>query len=89
MAKATPRLTVQILSPDQVLYAGSALSVTSFNDAGRFDVLPAHANFVSLIKKAVLVRPDAKKRHEFAIEQGVLHCREDNVRVFVGMGSRI
>ena len=79
---------VQVLSPTSVLYAGPALSVTSFNDKGRFDILPLHANFVSIIKKALYIKADNKFSKEILIEQGgVLHCRSNRVRVFVGIGN--
>ncbi len=76
---------VQVLSPTSILFAGSALTVTGFNDKGRFDILPSHANFVSLIRKTIIVRADKKSTREIEIGEGVLHCRNDQVRVFVGI----
>jgi F0F1-type ATP synthase epsilon subunit len=81
----SPRLTVQVLSPTSVLYAGSALAVTSFNDQGRFDILALHANFISLVKKAVIIRTEKQRSQKIALDFGVLHCHNNQVKVFVGL----
>ena len=43
-------LHVRITQATDVLWEGEALSVSSENVDGPFDVLPLHANFVTLLK---------------------------------------
>jgi F0F1-type ATP synthase epsilon subunit len=51
MTSNPPILKVRILSPREVIFEGDALSVSSKNLSGNFDILPLHANFITLIEK--------------------------------------
>lgn len=54
-------LKVKILSPTQTIYDGEAVSVSSVNSLGKFDILPYHANFITLVQKnAVILRVKKK-----------------------------
>ena len=77
------RIMIQVLSPTKVLFTGSAIAVTSFNEQGRFDILPYHANFISIITKNLIVHSDGKNRRKIDIKTGVLHCKNNIVKVFV------
>lgn len=48
-------LNVKILSPTQTIYDGPALSVSSTNSSGKFDILPYHANFITLVQKSPVI----------------------------------
>lgn len=54
-------LNVKILSPTQTIFEGEALSVSSVNSAGKFDILPYHANFITLVQKSPVVLRLKKK----------------------------
>lgn len=77
------RIMVQVLSPTKILFTGSAIAITGFNEQGRFDILPYHANFISIIKKYLIVHSDRKNKCKFDIKTGVLHCKNNIVKVFV------
>lgn len=57
-------LKVKILSPTQTIYDGEALSVSSTNSTGKFDILPFHANFITLIQKSSIILRVKKKGTE-------------------------
>ncbi|MCL4367556.1 hypothetical protein M1563_05320 [Patescibacteria group bacterium] len=42
-------LKVKIVTPKATIFQGDADSVSSTNSSGKFDILPEHANFVTLI----------------------------------------
>ena len=44
-------LTVKIISPTQTIFDGEAYSISSVNSLGKFDILPYHANFITLVQK--------------------------------------
>lgn len=48
-------LHVRIISPQQLLLDTQALSVSSKNLAGSFDVLPQHANFITMIENSPII----------------------------------
>lgn len=76
-------LSLIIKSRNKVYYNGLANSVTSYNDKGIFDVLPEHANFISLISKRILVVDDRGAHHEFDIEGGVMKVYQDKVDIYL------
>lgn len=57
-------LTVKILSPTQTIYDGEALSISSANSLGKFDILPYHANFITLVQNTSIVLRVKKKEAE-------------------------
>ncbi len=62
-----------------------ALSVSSENKLGKFDILPEHINFISLIFNKVLIRTPEKEKIEYQFKKGVLIVRENIVRIFIGL----
>lgn len=76
-------LTVRIVSPKQDLYQGQARSVSSENSVGKFDILPGHANFVTLIQQKPLVIVDQnKKRFQFQFPLAIIQTNSDKVNVY-------
>lgn len=65
-------LKVKILSPTQTIYDGEALSVSSTNSTGKFDILPYHANFITLIQKNPVIlrvrKNDTGQKAELGLE---------------------
>ena len=54
MPNPIPTLKVRVLSPRQIIFEDEALSVSSKNSLGIFDILPLHANFITLIENNVI-----------------------------------
>lgn len=54
-------LRIRIMSPQQLILDTEALSVSSKNIQGNFDVLPAHANFITVLEDApIVIRPGGR-----------------------------
>lgn len=66
-------------------YEGKAAAVTSENQAGKFDILPQHVNFISLIKNKLIVHTLDKKEVEYAFTRGVLEVSNNKVSVYLGL----
>ncbi len=75
-------LHVVIKNRKKTFFDEDALSVTSFNDKGVFDILPYHENFISLVKKMVTVRTSVRVV-QLQFESAVLSVSNDLVNVFV------
>lgn len=57
----TDTLHIRIISPQKLIHEGKAYAVSSENSKGKFDILPSHANFVTLIENhPILIRPTEK-----------------------------
>lgn len=78
-------LRVKIISAEQTLYHKDAKAVSSLNATGSFDVLPYHANFISIVlQKAVVHELDGTER-EFPFEIAVLKVLDGEVDIFLGI----
>lgn len=80
-----PLLTVSVKGPDKQEFKGEAISVTSINKVGKFDVLAYHANFISLIKEYVIIQQKDKNKITFPIQSGIMKVYEDNVNILIGV----
>ena len=76
---------VLVLSRGGILYKGAVKSITSINEQGRFDVLPHHANFISLIKDILIIRELSGNVKEIKIGDGILRVNEKSVEVYLGV----
>lgn len=53
-----PTIHVRILSPQQLILDTDAYSISSQNAVGPFDILPYHANFITVVEnQPIFVRP--------------------------------
>lgn len=84
---AVPRdkLKVIVRSKQARHFDGYAKSVTATNDVGEFDILPAHANFVSLIKKRVTIDKGLESEKAFELKKGVLAVKTNIVNVYLDL----
>lgn len=85
--KQSPALEVKVIESEKVLYSGSAKSVSSENEEGRFDVLPGHQSFISIIKKNIVIQTSKNEQVQLRIGKGILKCVKDNIEVLVGLDS--
>lgn len=80
-------LNVLIRNRDRIIYQGIAKRVSSKNEVGKFDVLPSHANFLTLINSPVTVIEPNGNKLEFPVSRGVFRVEDNNVHIFSGMGG--
>lgn len=72
------------MSPDEIVWSGEALSLSSENSEGVFDILPGHANFMTLIKHTnVNLISEGSEEVSFSLEHGVLYFNEDEAKIYV------
>ena len=76
-------LRVRITQATDLLWEGEATSVTSTNLDGPFDVLPLHANFVTLIKdQPILVHEEGGKESTYNFKQSVMYVQDNVVKIY-------
>lgn len=81
------RLKVEVRSRQGLVFDGDLYAVSSHNTAGEFDVLPSHANFVSMINKKVVLRKANGQTDELAIDNGVMLVEDNKVKIFIGISK--
>ena len=85
MISTTPKLQVVIKSRKKELYNSFASSVTSINSTGVFDVLPQHANFITLVKDYITVDEGLPTKQFFKLDRGVIRVKDDVVTAYLGI----
>lgn len=78
-------LEIIVIKTDQMIFRGMAKSFSSINDQGKFDILPDHQNFISIIKNYMIIRTTSGKNHHIDIEEAVLHLKNNKLVVFTGI----
>jgi len=78
-------LSVIISSPEKIIWAGKADSVTSENSQGSFDILSKHANFVTILEKKTIFIHHGNTKEKFLFETAVLSVRSDIVTIYVDL----
>jgi F0F1-type ATP synthase epsilon subunit len=76
-------MKVRITRATELLWEGEALSVTSKNVDGPFDVLPMHANFVTLIRNEPITILNVNKtetKHSF--KYAVMYVQDNIVKIY-------
>lgn len=84
-APSNPQLHVIARAPFHLYYDGPALSLSGENKVGKFDVLPQHADFFSMLKPCNVVIETETEEISFPIRTGMLTVRNDEVMLFVNM----
>ena len=74
-----------VRSREGVVFRGDVDSITSFNDAGEFDVLAEHANFISLIQKGLIIRDMEGNIRKIDLSSALVRVRENFVEVYLGV----
>ena len=77
-------LYMKVMDRDEILFEGEVVSLSSVNEKGDFDVLEMHANFITLIKDKLVLRPKGGEEREIAMAHGIMKVNQDKVVVFVG-----
>jgi F0F1-type ATP synthase epsilon subunit len=81
------KLKVIVRNRQGIMVEEEVAAVSAFNKVGPFDVLPQHANFVSMINKKVILHKLDKKKQEIPVDNGVMLVEENKVKVFIGVSK--
>jgi F0F1-type ATP synthase epsilon subunit len=81
----TSLLTVCARSPFHIFYEGTARVVSAANKVGKFDILPGHADFFSIMSPGEVVIETDSDTKNFNINNGIICVRDDEVMLFVNM----
>lgn len=81
----TAPLTVIARAPFHVYYEGPAQAISASNVVGRFDILPGHAGFFSVLSPCEVVIETTTDPVSFNITNGIITVRNNEVMLFVNM----
>jgi len=77
-------LKVKISSPEGVLWEGTAFAVSSKNSQGKFDILPHHTRFLTIIENQPLKISNQNRQvlQEFRFPQAVIYNQDNRVAIY-------
>ncbi len=79
-------LQVKVVSPREDIFVGPATAVSSKNSVGDFDVLPRHANFITLIEdKPIYVRKTDGTTENFRFPLAIVHVTNNEVKIYTNI----
>lgn len=83
----TDKKAIRVIVRDTqtILFDGEVDRITSFNEVGRFDVFPQHANFISILRQELTLFHQHQKVKELQIEQAIMKVKQDVVHIFLGI----
>ena len=81
------KISLIIKTREKVIFEGNVKAISSFNQVGPFDVLPAHANFISLIEKALILHNTDGTKREIKLDIALMRVVENKVEIFLGIKS--
>lgn len=66
-------------------FKGEAEAVSSQNQLGKFDILPQHTNFITLIFDNLTIHTPDKEKISYKFKRGVLEVSDNKVNIFLGV----
>lgn len=82
-------LTVSVISPEAVLFEGTAESVVAPAFDGQVGILTGHAPMVTLLGTGELRVGDPASGQRFRVQGGFLQVVDDTVRVVTERASKV
>lgn len=81
-------LSVEVYFPsaaEKKSFQTEARVVSSENKLGKFDILPQHINFATLIFNSLIIETIKRKKIIHQFKKGVLIVKENKVKIFLGL----
>ena len=78
-------MKVVVRTTEDIVYEGEIERISSFNEVGRFDIYPMHANFISILRQEIVLYHNKQKVKELKIEQAVMKVKGDVIHIFLGI----
>ncbi len=76
-------LHVRIISPQQLILDSQVSSVSSKNSQGSFDILPEHANFITIIEnQPIVIRREHQKPTVYTFPLAIILTTENKVNIY-------
>lgn len=82
------RLFLRVYTRRGTVFDGEVVSITSFNDTGKFDVLREHTHFISIVKDRIIVRQVNGPEQQIPVGDAIMRVKDENVEVFLGVRTK-
>jgi F-type H+-transporting ATPase subunit epsilon len=84
----TSKLTIEIITPEKIIFSGSVDQITLPTAAGQITVLPSHEAMVSALAAGELIIKDGSTETFMAVSDGLIQVHPDRVRILTDTAER-
>lgn len=78
-------LTITLRNAEKILFEGKVKAVSSENENGAFDILPEHANFITIVKKKIIIHHLNGEKEVIELDNGIIKAEENHIHIFLGV----
>lgn len=83
-------LKVRIVSPGETIFESEAKSVSAQNSQGKFDILPLHANFITLVEnQPITIEKLDHTKVQFTFPLAIIYAYLNQVSIYTYLQSQI
>ena len=75
-------ITVSINSSDKLIWEGKAISLSSINSNGPFDILPLHANFITIVENNPIKINTGLNIEEYTFPNAIIYASKNRVLIY-------
>ena len=75
-------ITVSINSSDKLIWEGKAISLSSINSSGPFDILPLHANFITIVENNPIKINTGLNIEEYTFPNAIIYASKNRVLIY-------
>ena len=68
-----------------IIFDGEVRALSTYNAKGLFDVLPTHSNFISVLRKMLILHKTDGSKQEIHLESGIMRVLSGKIEAFVGV----
>lgn len=86
MSDSRKYLQIKISSPDKIVWDAPGLAISSANALGTFDVLPDHANFITIcIDADVIIYDMQNDSHKYHFDRCAFYAYHNKVTIYTNV----
>ena len=75
-------ITIAINSSDKLIWEGKAVSLSSINSSGPFDILPMHANFITIVENSPIKINTGLNIEEYTFPNAIIYATKNRVLIY-------
>ncbi|NUM25812.1 MAG: ATP synthase F1 subunit epsilon [Candidatus Buchananbacteria bacterium] len=83
------KLQIEIITPEKIIYSGSADQITLPTAAGQITVLPLHQPLISALTAGEIIIKENNNEIFMAVSTGLIQVHPDQVRILTDTAERV
>jgi F0F1-type ATP synthase epsilon subunit len=78
-------LELTVKNRQKTVFQGNVHTVSSSNEKGVFDILPFHANYITLVKDSLVIDKTRSTEQQIPIDRALLYVMDNKINVYAGL----